>query len=191
MRAVHSVQCSSVKMPNCLSLILTRGEDGVDAGGSEWEKRGGGGGGGDEAGQVPKGGLRCFSDHWSPAPSPPPPAPSRPSFFCSVALKSPGMSFRSLGSALEWELALGRAFRPSLPSPSWKALFREVEGWLMTVPPRSPDSPTLPPFPFQSHVSHILIFVYLQSVICGISLVVNSHPPDRVPFFWAAFLGVI
>lgn len=46
-------------------------------------------------------------------------------------------------------------------------------------------------FLFQSNVSHILIFVYLQSVICGIYLVVNSPPPDRVPFFWAAFLGVI
>lgn len=53
MHAVHSIQCSSVKMPNCLLLILMREEDGVDAGGSGWEK-GGDGRGGDEAGQVPK-----------------------------------------------------------------------------------------------------------------------------------------
>lgn len=50
-------------------------------------------------------------------------------------------------------------------------------------PAPSPDAPTSAPFPSQSNVSHILIFVYLQSVICGIYLVVNSHAPDRVPFF--------
>lgn len=54
-------------------------------------------------------GLRCFSDHLSP-PTPPPGTSGCSSFFCSVALKSSGMSFPSLGSALEWELALGPAF---------------------------------------------------------------------------------
>lgn len=41
------------------------------------------------------------------------------------------------------------------------------------------DEEPLCPLPlslFQSNVSHILICVYLQSVICGIYLVVNSHP---------------
>lgn len=50
-------------------------------------------------------------------------------------------------------------------------------------------SPTLNPAPFPVKRHHILIFVHLQSVICGIYLVVNSPPSDRVPFFWAAFLG--
>lgn len=48
-----------------------------------------------------------------------------------------------------------------------------------------------PPLSFQCNTSHILIFVYLHWAMCGISLAANSHAPDRVPFFWAAFLRVV
>lgn len=65
---------------------------------------------------------------------------------------------------------------------------------------RDPSAPSLLlllPLPLslsQSNVSHILICVYLQSVICGIYLVVNSHPltgclsPELL--FWGDLVGL-
>lgn len=67
-----------------------------------------------------------------------------------------------LGSAAAWEEALG-------PPPSWETL----ESWWRV---RAGSSAPLPPSSgFQSSVSHILICVYLQSVICGIYWIVNSQ----------------
>ena len=102
--------------------------------------------------------------------------------------------------ALAWALARGPALRPGCPQgverrpsgPRRRVGWQSSRAWppSLCVFPPAPPIPHPPPR-FQSKVSYILIFVYLQSVICGIYSVVNSPPSDRVPFFWAAFLGVI
>lgn len=86
----------SVKMPNCLLLVLMREEDGVDPGG--WGRAGVGGGRGKQD-RSPKG-LRCLSDHWFPLPPREPPALSLPSLFCCVAPESSGMSLPFPGIGL-------------------------------------------------------------------------------------------
>lgn len=66
------------------------------------------------------------------------------SFFGQFALKLWNV-FALSGISLEWELALGPAFRRPLPSPGWKALFRRDEEWLMRRSALCLFPPALPP----------------------------------------------
>lgn len=98
------------------------------------------------------------------------------SFFDQFAPKLWNV-FALSGISLEWELALGPAFRRRCPHQAERLSSGGMKSdWWGAAP--SASYLLLCPLlsVFQSNVSHILTCVYLQSVICGIYLVVNSHP---------------
>lgn len=102
-------------------------------------KRGGGGDWDRPGGQE----VFCVSVTATPAP-PRPCSPVWLSFFGQFALKLWNV-FALSGISLEWELALGPAFRRPLPLPGWKALFRRDEEWLMRRSTLCLFPPALPP----------------------------------------------
>lgn len=156
-----------------------------------------------KTGGGPKGGpgsppreVLCFSDT---LPHPLPQDPHSPRdcvCLLPACWDSSGMCVPSLGSAspglrvgsggLHWGPAALMGLKAPFGGPGGGVGGEQsIRAW-----PPSSGSPLAPqprtPAPFWSSVSHILIFVYLQSVICGIYLVVNNASFWQVPFFWAA-----